>query len=166
MIKNQRNLSEPVRFITDHNLGRLAKWLRLLGYDTLCHEGKTNQELWNRALKDQRIVVKKKKTLQYFPNEIETIILGAEDLEGQLAELFEKLSIKPQEAVFLNICAICNSRLKQADRRQIADFVPTYIQEHNDHFSLCPVCSKIYWRGSHVEHIKKILRMHNLMDHP
>jgi uncharacterized protein len=166
MIRNPRIHSEPVRFITDHNLSKLAKWLRLLGYDTLCHEGKTNKDLWNRALKENRIVITRKKHLPHYQTKVETVIVAAEGTETQLAELFLLLSLRPQEEVFLKFCTICNTSLRHIDKKEIMDRVPSYILESHHQFYLCPVCKKVYWQGSHVEHIKKTLKHHNLMDLP
>ena len=166
MIKNLRNLSEPVRFITDHNLGKLAKWLRLLGYDTLCHEGKTNKDLWNRALKDNRIVLTRKKNLQYYPEKVETLLIVAEGFEEQLATLFAMLDLKPREEDLFRFCSICNNTLRQVERKEIIDQVPSYIIESQNQFYLCSVCAKIYWRGSHVEQMRKFLKQRNLTDHP
>jgi uncharacterized protein len=166
MIKKLRNHSESVRFITDHNLGKLAKWLRLLGYDTLCYEGKTDKDLWNRALQEKRVVLTRKKNLQYFPAEVETMIMEMEGIEAQLSEVLDKLPMKPQEEVLFKICTNCNSTLRQVDKSEVSDLVPPYILKIQDQFYLCSVCSKVYWCGSHVAHIKRTLMMHNLMDRP
>lgn len=166
MIKNQRNLSDPIRFITDHNLGKLAKWLRLLGYDTLCHEGKSNKALWSRALKDNRIVLTRKKNLQYYPKEVETLRIAAEGFEEQLAMLFAMLDLKPGEGDLFKYCSICNNTLEQVERKAIIHQVPSYILETHHHFYLCSVCAKVYWRGSHVAQMRKFLKQRNLTDHP
>lgn len=99
MIKKLRNHSEPIRFIADHSLSKLAKWLRLIGYDTLCHEGKTDKVIWNRALKDKRIVLTCKWNLQYYAAEVETMIIGTQGVEAQLSAVLDKLRSKPQEEV-------------------------------------------------------------------
>jgi len=166
MTRNPRNLSEPVRFITDHNLGKLAKWLRLLGFDTRCHAGKTNRDIWNRALAEKRIVLTRKKNLHYYNKDVETVLITTEDLEDQLGEVFTKLALTIQQNHFLKICSVCNQWLKKVDRQEVQDQVPAYILETHQAFYICETCKKIYWRGTHVEQIEKILRQRNLMDRP
>ncbi|HPJ96995.1 MAG TPA: Mut7-C RNAse domain-containing protein [Syntrophales bacterium] len=166
MTRNPRNLSEPVHFITDHNLGKLAKWLRLFGFDTLYHVGKTNRDIWNRALAEKRIVLTRKKNLHYYNKDVETILITTEDLADQLGEVFKKLGQVVQEEHVLKICSDCNHLLQKVEKRAVADRVPAYILETQEVFYLCGRCTRIYWRGSHVERIEKILKRHSPMDRP
>jgi len=166
MIKNPKNHSESVKFITDHNLGKLAKWLRLLGYDTICHAGKTDQALWRRARLDTRVLLTRRKDLQWYPEEIKTIVLEEETVDRQLTELLDKLQIEPKKKDFFRYCAVCNTRLEKIGKNDAVDRVPPYIMENHEHFYRCPSCLRVYWPGSHVDHIKEALRRHNLLDLP
>ena len=166
MTKNQKHHSEPVKFITDHNLGKLAKWLRLIGYDTICHAGKTDQALWMRARQDARILLTRRKNLQYYPEEVKAIVLEAETADGQLSELLGKLRIEPGKGDFFRYCAVCNVLLKGMEKKDALDHVPPYVLETQDHFYLCPTCLRVYWPGSHVDHIRETLKKHNLPDLP
>lgn len=166
MTRSPGNPSEPLRFITDHNLGKLAKWLRLLGYDTLFYEGKTNKDLWNRAFEEKRIVLTRKKNLRYYPEKVKTVLVVPETLEAQLTELFTILALKPKEETFLKLCSICNHVLQQVEKKEVLDLVPSYILESQNQFYLCSVCEKVYWRGSHAAQIIKTLRQRNLKDLP
>jgi len=166
MTKSPRSLSEPVRFITDHNLGKLAKWLRLLGFDTLYHVGKTDRDIWNRALAEKRIVLTRKNFHHYDDKDVETVLIKTDDWEDQLAEVFSKLSLTIQQDHVLKICSVCNHGLKKIGRAEVGDMVPSYILETHQEFYFCGTCKKIYWRGTHVEQIEKILRQRNLMDRP
>jgi len=165
MTRNPRNLSEPVRFITDHNLGKLAKWLRLFGFDTRCHAGKTNRDIWNLALAEKRIVLTRK-NLHYYNKDVETVLITTENWEDQLNEIFTQLALTIQEENILKICSGCNHPLKRVGKQEIADRVPAYILETQDVFYFCEICTRVYWRGSHVEQIEKILRRRNLMGLP
>jgi len=166
MTKSPRSLSEPVRFITDHNLGKLAKWLRFLGYDTLCHAGKTTKDLWNRAFAEHRVVLTRKKDLHYDKENIETILITNDDWEDQLGEVFSKLALTIQEEHLLKRCSVCNHGLKKVDKGELGDQVPSYILETHQEFYFCEICKKVYWRGTHVEQIEKILRQRNPTDRP
>jgi hypothetical protein len=166
MTRNPKNHSEPVKFITDHNLGKLAKWLRLLGYDTICHGGKADRSFWRRARGDRRVLLTRRKNLQYYPGEVETVVLEEETLDGQLSELLDKFPVGPEREHFFRYCSVCNVRLRRIVKNDVLDRVPPYVLETQDHFYLCPSCSRIYWPGSHVDRIKENLRKHNLMDLP
>jgi uncharacterized protein with PIN domain len=166
MTINPRNLSEKIKFITDHNLGKLAKWLRLIGYDTVCQEGKTARPLWEKALHENRIVLTRKKHLRYFPQEITTIIVGGERVEDQLAFIRTTLGLNPSDDQVFKRCSICNSSLNEVDKETVHDQVPPYVLENNDRFYQCPDCLRIYWPGSHVENIRKALKRHSPMDRP
>ncbi|MBN1547096.1 MAG: Mut7-C RNAse domain-containing protein [Syntrophaceae bacterium] len=166
MIKNPRNHSESPTFITDHNLGKLAKWLRLIGYDTVCQEGKTKKSLWERALRENRIVLTRKKNLRYYPEKITTIVIEDNRVELQLALLRAKLDLNPSDDQSFKICSVCNSRLAEVEKKLLTDRVPPYVLEIHDRFYECPICLRVYWPGSHVERIKEIIRQHSLKDHP
>lgn len=166
MTRNPKNHSEPIKFITDHNLGKLAKWLRLIGYDTICHAGKTDRALWKRARQDARVLVTRRKDFQFYPAEVRTVVLEEEKVDGQISELLDKLEIEPEKEKFFRCCAVCNVRLKQIGKNDALDRVPPYILETQEHFYFCPSCLRVYWRGSHVDHIRETLRKHNLTDLP
>ncbi len=157
-IRNQRSHSELLRFITDQNLAKLSKWLRLAGYDTICHQGKTDRGLWDRALKENRLVLTRKKNLLDYPKQLTTIQVPETDVQEQLAHLASLLDLGSTEECCLKRCTVCNSRLEQVDPETVKDRVPPYVAETHGRFERCPGCGKIYWQGSHTERIRKALR--------
>ncbi|MCX5834932.1 MAG: hypothetical protein NTV99_10575, partial [Deltaproteobacteria bacterium] len=97
-----------VRFITDRSLGRLSKWLRLLGYDTVYYKGEADRTFLRTAEKEGRVVITKKLDLAGRSHSGPMIILLEDRVENQIREVLSQLSITPDPAVMFRRCLLCN----------------------------------------------------------
>lgn len=139
--------------IVDSMLGSLAKWLRLMGIDTLYVNESDISTIESLALKTGRIIITRTQKFKERKN-IETVVLKEKTLKSQIKELIKKLNIK-KSIKFLSRCSLCNSLLLEVEKERIEEKVPPYVFKTQDRFLQCPDCQKIYWQGTHYKNIKK-----------
>jgi len=159
-----------VKFIADEMCGRLARWLRLLGFDTLYVTGKDNTTLievdddyiLSKAIIEGRILITRDVRLYRRALSIGTdaILIRSNDIEGKLREVLSKVS-KNRHIIVKPRCPICNSSLRRMDKRELNElsrYVPPNVLENFDEFLFCDRCKKVYWFGSHWKYIKEIVK--------
>jgi uncharacterized protein with PIN domain len=154
-----------MRFICDDNLGKLTKWLRTLGYDTLFFDPIEDGELVARALKEDRVVLSRDTQLSRFKFKLGENLLHIESdkpLE-QLKQVVDHFKLKPdKESVFCR-CSVCNEPLEKVEKERIKDRLYPYVYKTQDHFVHCPRCDRIYWSATHVERMAKTLSEHGII---
>jgi hypothetical protein len=155
-----------VKFITDVNLGKLAKWMRLLGYDTVFYHGNADQDFLKRAAQEGRVALTRKKAMAGKLPSGNLVIIHSDNVLDQLRELMETLSFLPDPARMFSICARCNADLIEVSKDKISGMVPDYIFASHTEFHMCPHCKGVYWPGTHIEKVQSFLRMHIQNHHP
>jgi uncharacterized protein with PIN domain len=145
------------KFIADFMLGRLARWLRVLGYDTLYAIRQKRSDMQLQSLKESRVILTRDSRLS--AKRSYGLLLIKDDLYlGQLKQVFKTFDLKIDRNNIFKICSVCNSRLAEVGKKEeVKGLVPEYVYETHDDFTVCPVCQKIYWKGTHSELIDKIL---------
>ena len=143
-----------MKFLADHMLGKLAKELRMLGYDTLYYRGESGYPLIKLARKEGRVILTRNSKL--FPRKPEDrIVRVSEDKPSlQLKELIQKGYVSSNEEKLYSRCLLCNVLLEQISQAEVEGKVPDFIFYQHKEFSRCPQCLKIYWPGSHLDHMK------------
>lgn len=133
-------------FLCDAMLGRLARDLRLLGYDT-AYAGpeETDGAILARARRDGRVLLTNDRALAARAG-ADALLLARED---ELEELVERLGLRPRAVDFLTRCTECGARLV-AGARRAADPAPAHV----DRVARCAACGHVYWEGSHVAAIR------------
>ena len=139
--------------ILDSTLGRLAKWLRFMGIDTLYVKEGDTATIENLALKTGRIIVTKSHKLEG-REKIETVVIDSENLKCQIKELSERIDMKCNTKL-LGRCSLCNSLLIDIKKENVRGKIPSYVFDTQDKFLECPNCNKIYWQGTHYKNLKK-----------
>jgi len=143
-----------VKFVVDHMLGKLAKYLRFMGYDTYYPTARmSDDEIMEIARKEGRILLTRDKELAKRSG---GIYVESENYEEQLKFVINRFHLNTDS--LLSRCSICNVPLVKVGKREIKDKVPEYVYEHQDDFYMCPKCGRIYWYGSHTERIEKKIR--------
>jgi uncharacterized protein len=131
----------------DGMLGRLAKWLRILGFDTAFPRSRPSAG---------RLFVTARRSVTYAG----AIVVSGEDPSDQLRQVLEQAGICPDPRLFLSRCLICNVPVREVQREDVAGKVPDGVFQKSRSFHECPECGRIYWEGSHADRIKK--RLQNL----
>jgi uncharacterized protein with PIN domain len=148
------------RFILDGMLGSLARWLRIIGYDTLYYVDKKDEELIFEANNTNRILISRDYSLVQNSLKKETfaILINSDNIINQLCEVTETLEINlsPKNTR----CPRCNGSLKRIKKDLIREEIPEQSYKAFNEFWQCIECNRIYWKGSHwigiLDTLKKI----------
>jgi hypothetical protein len=146
-----------VRFATDCNLGKLAKWLRILGYDTLYERGNADPDFLLKAAAEGRVALTRKQDLACLPHAGRLVVVKADLVRLQLGEVLDALSLIPDPVKKMTRCLSCNTSLEEIPKERAEGVVPLYVYVTCDQFKGCPSCRRIYWPGTHRRHIEKSL---------
>ena len=137
-------------------VGRLAKWLRILGYDTFYLKD-LDEEKTARLLDSGRIVVTRNSRLRdHFKNKKNLIFIFHDNYEDQIAQL-AAMGLIRRNRNSLRRCTKCNSLLDEIDRDKALNQVPDYVYNTQSKFYSCPSCKRIYWPGTHIRRMNRIL---------
>ena len=141
------------KFIVTKELGRLARWLRILGFDTVYYSEDTQGTLVIRALSEGRVVVtRRRKTIGSL--EKTTIVIRSDKIKAQLREVMEELHLVIDESKMFTRCTICNKILESIDKNEVKESIPEYVFKTHNEFMKCASCGRIYWQGTHWGNIR------------
>jgi len=141
------------RFIADAMLGRLARWLRLLGFDTLYEPHITDAMLIKRALAEDRLILTRDTSLS--KKNIKCLLISSDDVFEQLREVIIALVLKEQDTPR---CANCNGQVINIQKQDVEGLVPDYVYLNYNNFMRCVDCGRLYWEGTQYMDVKKRLR--------
>ena len=144
-----------MKFIVDRMLGRLAKELRMLGYDTVYYRGENAYPLIKLAREEGRVILTRNTKLIPKRSEDRLVRIMEDKTPLQLKELIQKKVISLYEENLFSRCLLCNILLDKIPREEAKGKVPDFIFYQQKEFSRCPRCLRIYWRGSHQENMQK-----------
>jgi uncharacterized protein with PIN domain len=144
---------EP-RFVADVMLGRLARWLRAMGYDTAYNPAWDDGQLAEIARAEQRVLLTRDVELTRRRG-IQCVLIRDDRVFEQLAQLRREQPLT--DAGAFTRCIECNAELRQVDAQTVAARVPPYVLATQTRFKQCPQCAKIYWRGTHWNHMRDVL---------
>ena len=144
-----------MKFIVDRMLGRLAKELRMLGYDTVYYRGENAYPLIKLAREEGRVILTRNTKLIPKRSEDRLVRIMEDKTPLQLKELIQKKVISLNEENLFSRCLLCNILLDKIPREEAKGKVPDFIFYQQKEFSRCPRCLRIYWRGSHQENMQK-----------
>ncbi len=148
------------KFIVDINAGKLAKWLRIMGYDTLLFTDQDDGKMINIAMNQQRIVLTKDTQIMkrrlITSGKLRAILVEGNDFKDQLQQVASALNLKNHLNPF-SLCPECNQKLHRTTKDKVTDLVPPYVYKTQKHYMECPSCHRIYWQGTHWLAMKKEL---------
>jgi uncharacterized protein with PIN domain len=137
---------DPVRLLADGMLGRLAKWLRILGFDTAYDPSLDDYALLRLARAEGRVLLTCDRELARRPG-AQSLLIESTDLEAQLRQVIVALHLHPDAA--FSRCPVCNTPLDILKRGAVRDRVPAHILRKYTEFRHCPHCDRVYWPGTH-----------------
>lgn len=145
-----------LRFVADRMLGRLARMLRLLGYDTLYSPRMTAAEIQEIARAEERILLTRGRVEKRYPKLQNVLSLESESAPKQLREVVERFGLDTRGGLWTR-CTLCNAPIENVEKHAVEPLVEAKVFQIYDEFFRCSGCGHIYWRGSHVERILKNL---------
>jgi uncharacterized protein with PIN domain len=152
-----------MKFIADRMLGKLAKELRMLGYDTVYYRGENAYSLIKLGREEGRVILTRNTKLTPKRPEDRIVRIMEDKPSSQLRELIQLKVIHLDEETPFSRCLACNMPLNEIQRDEAEGEVPDFIFYQQKEFFQCPQCSRIYWQGSHQDHMKeRIERLKNL----
>ncbi len=152
-------MEKESKFIVDTMLGRLARWLRILGYDTVYGRRLEDWRILKIAEDEDRIIITRDVGLhrRAINKGLRSILMEQDDMAQRLATIAYLAGIRLYIDLDRTRCPICNARLLRVSKDKVKDKVPRRVYELHDDFWICPRCGKVYWMGSHWRMIEKIL---------
>ena len=151
-----------MQFVADAMLGKLARWLRMMGYNTLCAADMPvdDDDLLNIALDENRILLTRDQELYRRAKEMKilAVYLNGKDIVDQLVQLVQEINLELQNSPSTLVCPSCNGRLVEVSKRDVVGLVPATVLDTHDRFWICQSCGQIYWEGNHWKKIRETVR--------
>ncbi len=134
-----------MRFLVDVMLGKLGRWMRMMGYDTkIASDELSDRELVDKAEREGRVIITRDTDIEKMNTEVKTVLLDTKNFEEQIKGVFDRLDLEPRFPEDSR-CPNCNGELEKIGEESW----------------ICNSCSQRYWKGSHwkrIEEIKEELR--------
>jgi uncharacterized protein len=151
------SFENEIRFLADAMLGRLARWLRFLGFDTVYVPGISDRSLIRIAREEARTILTRDTRLVQIKALGSHLLISSNDPFQQLLETISGCGITKFR--LLSRCVACNGNLGEVrDKSEVKDSVPEYVYLHYNLFRKCAECGKIYWEGSHPKKFREDVR--------
>lgn len=148
---------EPLpRFVADTMLGRLARWLRILGCDVLYGPNFSGKGLLRAARDERRIVLTRDKRLARRLDLPPLLLVEDDRFREQVRQVASAFAL-PGRARPFSRCAQCNGEIEAADRNAAAGVVPEFVLTTQPSFRRCGRCGHLYWQATHVERVRREL---------
>ncbi|MGE4561277.1 MAG: Mut7-C RNAse domain-containing protein, partial [Desulfobulbus sp.] len=147
---------EKLRFLVDGNVGRLARYLRMAGFDTRYDPAWTETDLLRILQDETRILLTRNLDLLKRKQIVFGHCIRSSDPVMQLREVFALFSLSSLDDR-LTRCLQCNELLQPVPKRDILARLEPLTIRYFDEFKICPTCDKIYWHGSHVDKMTALL---------
>lgn len=145
-----------VRFLATQEVGRLARWLRLMGFDTARVEGLSVSELYRTAYSERRIVLTRNARIGT-SHLFRVIHLRSPHLEDQLRQLLSELHLTIDEETLFTRCDVCNVPVEPIEKPRVKDRVPPHVYHTQQTFHTCPSCHRVYWAATHWQRARALL---------
>jgi uncharacterized protein with PIN domain len=135
-------------------VGKLAKWLRMMGFDSRFFNGPDDGDMVRRALAEDRVILTRDSEIMerrvVRDGRLKAILIKSEVPEKQMRQVLTALELKSDFKPF-TLCLECNEPLVAKTREEVANRVPPYVFKTQTQYMECPACRRIYWRGTHWE---------------
>lgn len=144
-----------MRFIADRTLGKLAKKLRVLGFDVVYWRGGNLEGALKAAAAEGRTLLTRSRRVQEKTEGLPIHVVEANDPQQQILEVLSAFKLRPEANQFFSRCLMCNEALVPIPKGEAEGKVPDFIYRTYDSFHICPRCHRIYWPGTHFQRMKK-----------
>jgi uncharacterized protein with PIN domain len=148
--------SETPRFVADAMVGKLARWLRVLGVDVLYDASLDDRQLLALARREGRVLLTRDLPLASGSRGPERLLIESDDFREQLLQVVATYRLDPWRGLFSR-CMDCNTPLEPALREEARHQVPPYVFSTKARFKRCQRCDKILWEGTHRNHMRRVL---------
>lgn len=150
-----------VRFLVDVNLGKLARYLRMAGFDAAYDNKASDPQLIEQMQMENRVLLTRDKKLLMHSVIKQGYLVRNTNPDDQLEEVFERYNLYRKTDPYTR-CILCNTELKSVSKKTVMDDLEPLTKKYFNRFSQCPQCEKIYWRGSHRNRLNS--KVKNLLE--
>jgi hypothetical protein len=149
-----------LKFITDGMLGKLTRWLRMLGHDVEYSRSEDDKKLIEKAKSEKRILLTRDFRLyqQAMMQGVNVVLVEASTGPEKLADLAMRFNFNLEIDVTVSRCPKCNTEIKPVQKNMVIDKIPKTTSTYYNEFWECPNCGQVYWQGAHWKRIEKTLR--------
>ena len=147
-----------VKFACDDMVGRLARWLRILGYNTSYDVSMPETEFVKQAVREARLILTRDRGLAERWTVPSCPYLDSEKTLDQLRQVISELNLHISNDKIFTICLKCNRTLKKIRKETVKEKVPPYVFRTKDRFFACPCCGRLYWQGTHHDLVRGIMK--------
>jgi uncharacterized protein with PIN domain len=148
-------------FIVDTNAGKLARWLRILGYDTLFINEIDDDELIAIGLKEKRVLLTRDTQIMLrrvvTTGRLKAILIQSDDVKEQLRQVVRMMRLDQKRK--FSRCAECNEPLVPKRKDEVQQLVPPYVFKTQSNYYQCPNCQRVYWRATHWQRMNRELEV-------
>lgn len=144
-----RSEAPPIRFVADCMLGRLAKWLKILGFDCRYDRAAEDSEIVRMAEAEDLVILTRDTRLVERRAARRYLIVTSDDPDEQVRQVVEAFGLPIDPARFLSRCLPCNAALVPLPHTEAAARVPPFVASTQRSFARCPSCGQIYWGATH-----------------
>jgi len=150
---------KELKFVTDGMLGKLTRWLRMLGHDVEYTGSMDDKELIQKAKKENRILLTRDVELyqQAIAKGADAFLVESPNQTANLANIAKRFKFKLEIDVKVSRCPKCNNKIRAVAKASVADKIPATTSSNYDEFWQCQGCGQVYWHGAHWKRIDKTL---------
>ncbi|MDH7570189.1 MAG: Mut7-C RNAse domain-containing protein [Armatimonadota bacterium] len=138
------------RFAADSNVGRLARWLRILGYDVTYDAFIADGDLVRHALEEERVILTRDNGIVARKAVRRFVFVAHDRVDDQLRQVVTECALQLDPSRFWTRCPLDNTEIRPVPKELVAGRVPPFTFRTHDEYSECPRCGRVYWRGSHL----------------
>jgi uncharacterized protein with PIN domain len=148
-----------LQFIVDGMLGKLARWLRMLGQDVHYYKATDDTKLIKMAKSEKRVLLTRDQALyqRAAARGVEAVFVESSDETRKLADLADRFGFNLEIDMSVSRCPKCNGTIRAVSKESVIDHIPELTSKYYDDFWKCERCGQIYWQGAHWKRIKKTL---------
>ncbi|MBI2853733.1 MAG: Mut7-C RNAse domain-containing protein [Chloroflexi bacterium] len=149
-----------MKFLIDINVGKLARWLRMMGYDAALFNEQDDNDMVKQAMAEDRILLTRDTQIVRrrvaISGRLRLVLLRDDEPEKQLQQVIKELGLKQHLNPFTR-CLECNHPLEPRSKDEVKSHVPPYVFKTQEQYMQCPSCGRIYWRGTHWQAMSRLL---------
>jgi uncharacterized protein len=157
-LKTERRMTKNTRFVSDAMLGKLTKWLRVMGFDVSYDAKSTDAQLLRCAEADDRILLTRDRRLMACRGSVQRLYIESDYYHQQVGQVVQTFDLAQNIQAFTR-CIRCNAPLNTIAKPAVVTKVPAYVYATQMTFKHCPLCDQVFWGGTHRDNMSRQLQV-------
>jgi|SRR5262245_18908475 len=142
-----------IKFVADVMVGKLARWLRVLGFDVVYSNVFDDDEVLRLAKSENRVILTRDTGLAARCRDSQRLLIDSAEYKEQIQQVLRAFGLTDFNV--FSRCLECNTPLQEADKETVFEKIPPFIYLTQNRFAICPTCSRVYWHGTHADEMLK-----------